>query len=109
VRGDYGEWRWKGPAECNAGTNPSNPAILGLTLGPYQVTVVNGLYFVLALRLNAAGVTEGTGPAANDLHGFLSRLDWEPEPRRIYSSDGTPPRSRARRSRRTRNKRVLAQ
>jgi hypothetical protein len=35
--------------------------------------VVNGLYFVLALRLRAAGVAEGTGRAANNLHGFLTR------------------------------------
>ena len=77
ARRDYtaaeGGWIWQGPPECNPGTNPSDPALVGVTLGPYQLTVVNGLYFVLALRLRAAGVAEGTGRAANDLHGFLTQ------------------------------------
>ncbi|MES1244390.1 MAG: hypothetical protein ABUT39_22490 [Acidobacteriota bacterium] len=54
--------------------NPSTPIAVGnyqpATLGPYQMSVVNGLYFVLANRLQAAGYERPETTAA--IFGFFN-------------------------------------
>ena len=45
--------------ECSP-FNPANPLASGVTLGPYQLTVVNTLYFVLGGRLAEAGQVDWT-------------------------------------------------
>lgn len=47
-----------------------NPLTPSVKLGPYQVTVVNGLYFVLSLRLRNAGVPVGN--AVQNMYRFLT-------------------------------------
>jgi hypothetical protein len=55
--------------ECSP-SNPSDPN--QCSLGPFQNTVVNGLYFVLAQRLlNAVAGDQSTLQPAKDLYGFL--------------------------------------
>lgn len=66
------EHGWTGPNEF--GPNPSIPSA-GVTLGPYQNTVVNALYFLNAVRLEYARQTNPGIPSAaqqlRDEHGFL--------------------------------------
>ncbi len=54
---------WSGPAECNGDTNPSWPE--HSWLGPFQLTLVNALYFLMAQRV--PGVTYQLA----DSYGFL--------------------------------------
>ena len=60
---------WVAPPDCDAG--PMNPN--QQKLGPYQVTVVNGLYFVLAQRLLALDAANRADyeAAVNAEYGFL--------------------------------------
>ncbi len=64
---------WIGPREGNAATNPSLPA--SYWLGPYQLTVVNALYLLLAVRLEQASRDNPAVPPATlqleDEYGFL--------------------------------------
>jgi hypothetical protein len=73
---------WKGPAECNCLTAPSDPSIPDpnhpslpkVFLGPYQMTVMNGLYLVLALRLagtNHHSIAAAALKAAEAQFGFF--------------------------------------
>jgi hypothetical protein len=55
--------------ECSP-SNPSDPNIV--PLGPFQNTVMNGLYFVLALRLRLQDKGTGTGEAARTELKFLN-------------------------------------
>jgi hypothetical protein len=60
------------PPECSP-NNPSDPK--ECSLGPFQNTVMNGLYLVLALRLAQQGQSKGTTvQAARDEMAFLN--DW---------------------------------
>lgn len=54
---------WSGPVECSNDTNPSWPK--HSWLGPYQLTLVNTLYFLMAQRV--PGVTYQLA----DVYGFL--------------------------------------
>jgi hypothetical protein len=54
---------WSGPAECSNDTNPSWPE--HSWLGPYQLTLVNALYFFIAQRI------PGAAYQLNDSCGFL--------------------------------------
>jgi hypothetical protein len=56
------------PGECSY-TNPSDPKTCSPKLGAFQLTVMNGLYFVLALRLRAVG--QGAEKAFEDERQFL--------------------------------------
>ncbi len=59
------------PPDCAPGSsNPSDPK--KCLLGPFQNTVMNGLYLVLALRLNLIGKGTGTGEAAKTEIAFLN-------------------------------------
>ena len=59
------------PKDCAPGSsNPSDPNTC--YLGPFQNTVMNGLYLVLALRLNLIGQGTGTGEAARTEMEFLN-------------------------------------
>ena len=64
---------WIGPVEGNSDTNPSLPS--AYWLGPYQVTVVNALYLLLAVRLEQASRDDPAAPSAalqvKDEYGFL--------------------------------------
>jgi hypothetical protein len=51
---------WTGPKEGNGDTNPSLPS--AFWLGPYQNTVVNALYFLLAVRLEQAHLENPASP-----------------------------------------------
>jgi hypothetical protein len=55
--------------ECSP-SNPSDPN--QVTLGPFQLTVMNGLYLVLALRLRLQGQGTGTDGAIKSEMGFLN-------------------------------------
>lgn len=55
--------------ECNDYSNPSDPT--KINLGPFQNTVMNGLYWVLALRLFNKD-TSVTSQAIQDEYDFLS-------------------------------------
>lgn len=56
--------------ECSP-SNPADPKTCDL--GPFQDTVVNGLFLVLALRLiNAGGSNASTLQPAKDVYGFLN-------------------------------------
>ena len=70
----YDIFREHRDSECNSITNPSDPFVDGVILGPYQQTVVNGLYFWLAVRLwraQVASVLAEVQEAARDEWGFL--------------------------------------
>jgi hypothetical protein len=59
------------PKDCTPGSsNPSDPN--HCVLGPFQNTVMNGLYFVLALRLALQKQETGTYDAAETEKGFLN-------------------------------------
>ena len=61
----------KDPPDCSPpSSNPSNPKTC--LLGPFQNTVMNGLYLVLALRLAQQGLVDGTVEAAKDEMSFLN-------------------------------------
>lgn len=64
---------WTGPVECNGDTNPSVPT--HYWLGPYQLTVVNALYLLAAIRLEQAHRNNPAVPSTalqlNDEYGFL--------------------------------------
>jgi hypothetical protein len=60
--------------ECSY-TNPCDPHT-ATTGGPFQCTVMNGLYFVLALRLR--GLVTGTEEASKAVHGFLHQWFYVP-------------------------------
>jgi hypothetical protein len=60
--------------ECSY-TNPCDPQTAD-TGGPFQCTVMNGLYFVLALRLR--GLVTGTEEASKAVHGFLHQWFFDP-------------------------------
>jgi hypothetical protein len=64
---------WVGPKEGNDDTNPSLPSLYWL--GPYQNTVVNALYFLLAMRLEQAHLDNvgvpTTAQQVADEYGFL--------------------------------------
>jgi len=57
------------PPECSP-SNPANPHTC--LLGPFQNTVMNGLYFVLAVRLVLQRVGTGAPQAIKDELGFLN-------------------------------------
>ncbi|HYV12591.1 MAG TPA: hypothetical protein VE980_16950 [Pyrinomonadaceae bacterium] len=66
------------PPECTPNKDSSNdklrvsdPKLWECPLGPYQLTVMNGLYFVLALRLALQKQGTGTAAAAKTEHDFL--------------------------------------
>ena len=60
----------KNPKDCAPdNANPSNPNTC--RLGPFQNTVMNALYFVLALRLALQGKGNGTSAAAETEKAFL--------------------------------------
>lgn len=59
------------PPECSP-SNPANPK--ECLLGPFQNTVMNGLYFVLALRLTLQGLSGGAPQAVKTELKFLN--DW---------------------------------
>ena len=59
------------PLDCAPqSSNPSDPN--GCVLGPFQNTVMNGLYFVLALRIALQDKGRGTYEAAETERGFLN-------------------------------------
>lgn len=58
------------PRDCSP-SNPSNP--MDCLLGPFQNTVMNGLYLVLALRLAQYKQGTGTVEAAKAEMGFLNK------------------------------------
>lgn len=61
------------PLDCAPqSSNPSDPN--GCLLGPFQNTVMNGLYFVLALRLRLQDKGTGTDEAAKTELAYLN--DW---------------------------------
>jgi hypothetical protein len=77
-----GVWQWeifkdrRATGECSP-SNPSDPNTQ--TLGPFQLTVMNGLYLVLALRLGDNG--NGTAEAITNEMGFLNNwfdIDLQP-------------------------------
>jgi hypothetical protein len=61
--------------ECSY-TNPSDPYRCKIKLGAFQLTVMNGLYFVLALRLRASG--KGTEQAFEGEREFLQHWFVDP-------------------------------
>lgn len=66
-----GDGNWFGPTEF--GPNPSVPSVTNL--GPYQNTVVNGLYLLAAVRFEQARLTNRAVPTcaaqAADEYGFV--------------------------------------
>ena len=62
--------QWIGPAECNGMTNPSDPSLPAVWGGAYQLTVVNGLFLVLGMRLALQGLGNTIGAVKDEL-GFL--------------------------------------
>jgi hypothetical protein len=66
------------PPECTPNKNDddlcvSDPKLPECPLGPYQLTVMNGLYFVLALRLALQKQGTGTAAAARTEYDFLKK------------------------------------
>ena len=66
------------PSDCNPPTpidvlyTPTDTEYPAVKLGPYQLTVVNGLYFVLGQRLaNAGTITKVSQKEIDDLWGFV--------------------------------------
>lgn len=63
----------RGPCDCSSGpanTDPCDPSIKGL--GPFQNTVMNGLYFLFAVRLLAAARDAAVDDPLRDLKDELS-------------------------------------
>jgi len=58
-------------------SNPSDP--IEYALGPFQLTVMNGLYLVLALRLKLQNQGTATDEAINNEMGFLTNWCYDPE------------------------------
>jgi hypothetical protein len=66
------EHNWFGPPECSPQTNPSWPQVCWL--GPYQLTLVNSLYFLMAQQI--PDVTY----QLSDAYGFLRAwLGYDPD------------------------------
>jgi hypothetical protein len=77
--------------ECSY-INPSDPITASPSLGPFQLTVMNGLYFVLALRLR--GLVTGIEKAFEDerewlQHWFFDKTIWMPEHKLLWQIDNT--------------------
>jgi hypothetical protein len=86
------------PPECTPNKNPkglcvSDPKLIDwCALGPFQLTVMNGLYFVLALRLALKKQGTGTAAAATAEYDFLKQwfsLRGEESLLQIFSGDGS--------------------
>lgn len=87
------------PPECTPNKDSNNekyrvsdPKLPECPLGPYQLTVMNGLYFVLALRLAFYKQGTGTGVAARTEYDFLKKwfsLKGNESLLQPFSGDGT--------------------
>jgi hypothetical protein len=87
------------PPECTPNKDPNNdelrvsdPKNSQCPLGPYQLTVMNGLYFVLALRLALYKQGTGTAEAAKAEYSFLKQwfsLKGDESLLQSFSGDGS--------------------